>query len=503
MTQNNVISANFQIPGFMSPSLKSAAKGNNAADDTFMNMLSERLAARSNGRAASTQRREPFMVKESTIKSEAREIQSPEKETKVKASQPKAVDTEETKVTKKAERAAVKEDRPKEEIEEEINTLEAMIALLEELMAKLDAISASADPVSLETAELILPTESESVSPMEILMALMEGNVEKLKKLMNELSDGQQTPEVNELLEKIRSLVEKLSEGEAKDLISKLSIELESIEPANGKILDQLKAKCGQLIENLKEQVSKLKEALPKDSEDQAHPVATIEGASLEEEKVEIVQDEEKELSNSKDTEKKTEVFEQSPDTHIINQDGTEDFDRFIIPNNQNTAEFVKEAVRAEKTPTIMSGRPLEQTVTNQVMMKVKLMAGENKQEMEMHLKPESLGKLSLKIIHERGEILAKITAENEQVKGILESNMQLLKDALEKNGLSVQSLSVSVGNGHGNNQSREDSGRSGKTAAGGFGHEKVNSTVKDTLEIRARIEKEYFNQSSQINLTA
>ena len=134
--------------------------------------------------------------------------------------------------------------------------------------------------------------------------------------------------------------------------------------------------------------------------------------------------------------------------------------------------------------------------------MKVKLMAGENRQEMELQLKPESLGKLSLKIVHERGEILAKITAENEQVKGILESNLQLLKDALEKNGLSVQQLSVSVGNGSNSDskQSKEDSRnsfyaeKSGETSAAG---------AVNPAELLEKIAKEYFGSQNTINLSA
>jgi len=42
--------------------------------------------------------------------------------------------------------------------------------------------------------------------------------------------------------------------------------------------------------------------------------------------------------------------------------------------------------------------------------------------------------------------VMAKFVAENQQVKQILETNMQTLKDSLEKQGLNVQGFSVSVG---------------------------------------------------------
>lgn len=510
MTQNSVISANYSVPGFIGAMQKSMTRGISVTDDTFMNMLSERIAARSESgeKSRPIQKTDPFKAgpmktEESIIKDEVKDVKKPEKNATVKTSESKVMETRETKSAGEAERVEVKEDRPKEETEEEINTLEAMIALLEELMARLDAKVVIADPVSLKTTEQILPMETESVSPMELLMALMEGNIEKLKKMMNELGEGQQTPEVNELFEKIKSLVEELSKSEGEELTSELSIGIESEEPTHEEIFDQLKTKCEQLIEKLRQQVSTLREALPKDSEEDLTQLMTSDVNSEEPVKVENDNGEAKAQTDNQDTEGKSEVLEQNHHAKLIDKDSGNSFDKFVIQNNQIATETVKDTATTAKTTTVLAEKPLEQTVTNQVMMKVKLMAGENKQEMEMHLKPENLGKLSLKIIHERGEILAKITAENEQVKGILESNMQLLRDALEKSGLSVQSLSVSVGNGQGNDQTKENSAKNGKAATGGISREEIKSSIKDTLDIRARIEKEYFNQSSQINLTA
>lgn len=95
------------------------------------------------------------------------------------------------------------------------------------------------------------------------------------------------------------------------------------------------------------------------------------------------------------------------------------------------------------------SFRPVILTKTDliqQIAEKAQVLVGSDKSEITLQLKPESLGKLQLQVVHERGEIVAKFMAENEQVKSILESNMQLLKDSLEKSGIDIQSLSVSVG---------------------------------------------------------
>ena len=66
---------------------------------------------------------------------------------------------------------------------------------------------------------------------------------------------------------------------------------------------------------------------------------------------------------------------------------------------------------------------------------------------MLIKLKPDNLGKVTMQISVENGNISAKFLAESQKVKEILESNMQELKDQLAKQGMAVQEMSVSVGN--------------------------------------------------------
>jgi len=83
--------------------------------------------------------------------------------------------------------------------------------------------------------------------------------------------------------------------------------------------------------------------------------------------------------------------------------------------------------------------------IFNQIVEKAKVLLDREKAEMVVHLKPDSLGKLSMRIITEKGIVMAEFIAENQQVKEILESNMQLLRNVLENQGLSVQGFNVSV----------------------------------------------------------
>jgi flagellar hook-length control protein FliK len=104
-----------------------------------------------------------------------------------------------------------------------------------------------------------------------------------------------------------------------------------------------------------------------------------------------------------------------------------------------------------------------------------------DKTEMAMELKPESLGKLQLKIVTEQGILTAKFVAESQQVKQILESNMQTLKDSLESQGFNVQGFSVSVrqdSNGDRRNDSRGDNENNARST-GAISRTKVNTGIQ------------------------
>lgn len=97
----------------------------------------------------------------------------------------------------------------------------------------------------------------------------------------------------------------------------------------------------------------------------------------------------------------------------------------------------------AKSLPTDLSMQAKE--ILSQVIEKASVEITGGKSEMSFELKPESLGKISLKVVTENGIVMAKFVAENQQVKEVLESNMHLLKDSLESQGMNVQGFSVSV----------------------------------------------------------
>lgn len=87
----------------------------------------------------------------------------------------------------------------------------------------------------------------------------------------------------------------------------------------------------------------------------------------------------------------------------------------------------------------------------SQIVEHAKVVVNNGGSEMEINLKPEHLGKLQLKVTIENDVVTAKFFAESQQVKEIIESNLNQLKRNLQENGMQVDTIMVSVGNHQGN----------------------------------------------------
>jgi flagellar hook-length control protein FliK len=132
-----------------------------------------------------------------------------------------------------------------------------------------------------------------------------------------------------------------------------------------------------------------------------------------------------------------------------------------------------------------------------------KLILSGDKSEMLMQLKPESLGKVTLKIVTEQGLVNAKFTVENEEAKQALEANMQALKDELSKQGLSVRDCEVEVSQDKGAGDYSGGDGHSGKHRQGvGGGADSPDSTVLSANR-RAILRSQYFYDESSVQFSA
>ena len=395
----------------------------------------------------------------------------------------------------------VENEKKPQETQAPAEVLSMMASLLESLIGKLETLVT--DQGETTPAQVGEAKQEQAIDPLVVLKTLLDGKMNNLKELIDKLQpqSGDSEATIPALLTELQTLLAKVTQMKGDlNATSKtfVAVELASKEDKNPEaLLAQLKAQGHDILNKLYAKVADITKnaqtetvSLGEDSIKAIVPTATAPGENAEavpeskEEKTAV----KVELKLAQATVTTEGNVEANP---IVNQEAAvEATPAKLVDNN---------SAKAEKTEFHLSEKPLSQTVANQVMLKVKLMAGENKQEMELQLKPESLGKLSLKIIHERGEVLAKITAENEQVKLILESNMQLLKDSLEKSGFSVQGLSVSVGNGEGG-KNQENQGSQNRAGSS----DKVGALTGDRM--KEAIKRAFYGQDmddSQINLTA
>lgn len=190
-----------------------------------------------------------------------------------------------------------------------------------------------------------------------------------------------------------------------------------------------------------------------------------------------------------------------SKDQNQINQQSEQAFGHIKADAINNQTEVQK--------PSFSMPQPIKSSeVINQVIEHAKVIVGQDKSEMIIHLKPDHLGKLELKVVTEQGIVAAKFIAESQQVKEVIETNMQLLKDSLQKQGISINAISVQVGNDkqseyqQNNSFQSKNSGQSNKFKQGsnGLGISKAGINAFDILPERLA---QYAYESNTINLTA
>ena len=86
------------------------------------------------------------------------------------------------------------------------------------------------------------------------------------------------------------------------------------------------------------------------------------------------------------------------------------------------------------------------QNILKQMNNKINFNAFKQGNKITMQLEPEFLGKIQMKVGVENGSVTAKILAENNGVKDLLNGNLTKLKSTLEQKGIEIDQFDVSVG---------------------------------------------------------
>lgn len=83
--------------------------------------------------------------------------------------------------------------------------------------------------------------------------------------------------------------------------------------------------------------------------------------------------------------------------------------------------------------------------VISQIANKKAMEQLKNNGTIEIKLEPESLGKMTVRVITENGILSASIMTDNERSKALIESNMQQLKESMINQGINITSIDVNI----------------------------------------------------------
>ncbi len=127
--------------------------------------------------------------------------------------------------------------------------------------------------------------------------------------------------------------------------------------------------------------------------------------------------------------------------------------------------------------------------VINQIVEKMKFSINGDTSEVRIHLRPEHLGDVTLKIATHNGVVTAEFLAESEQVKALIEANFQDLQETLRQKGIEVSEFTTSLLSENNRNESDSDGNRN-----------KSNRTNNNGVFVDSELEEE--EQVQEIKLS-
>ena len=112
----------------------------------------------------------------------------------------------------------------------------------------------------------------------------------------------------------------------------------------------------------------------------------------------------------------------------------------------ENLVNKTREVLNSQNGQDVFTTVDTEK-ILNQIIEQIKLKVTEDNTEVSLKLHPESLGNVNVKVTtNTQGVVSAQITAQNESVKAIIESQAVVLREALEAKGVTVEAVEVMVG---------------------------------------------------------
>lgn len=138
---------------------------------------------------------------------------------------------------------------------------------------------------------------------------------------------------------------------------------------------------------------------------------------------------------------------EDDTNTRSDRHDNTESIAQHVM--NVTVESSIEDAISVSETDRQMLLAESSQLDTidiiNQIQEHVRVELKEDMTQLQMQLNPENLGTVNLTIAAKEGNVTAQLTTQNEAVQAALESQISMLRESLEQQGVKVEAIEVTV----------------------------------------------------------
>lgn len=111
----------------------------------------------------------------------------------------------------------------------------------------------------------------------------------------------------------------------------------------------------------------------------------------------------------------------------------------------QATAQAAASGQAVEAAQPMPQPRVDVESIMRQISQMTRIAVSQAETSIEMQLNPENLGKVYLQVVSRQGAITAQLAAQDEAVKQALESQLAVLKDNMNQQGLKVEAVEVTI----------------------------------------------------------
>ena len=115
------------------------------------------------------------------------------------------------------------------------------------------------------------------------------------------------------------------------------------------------------------------------------------------------------------------------------------------VHNNVLLQKETEAPLQMQESAAYAESSTQTQEIMDQIMDYMKVQLKPEMDQLEMQLHPETLGTLKIQLVSKGGEVTAHFQVQNESVRAAIESQMTVLKNTLEEQGVKIEAVEVTV----------------------------------------------------------